>query len=57
VIEPQKGRGQPTDFKFVRDIARAEYAGGEADKSCQRDKIDVEIIDDEQIGADALVKQ
>ena len=38
-------RRQPSDLKFVADIAGTEDAGGEADKARQSDECAVEIVD------------
>ena len=50
MIETQVRRRQPPRIEFMRDIARAEYAGGEPDEGIEDDEDNVEIVD-EQIGS------
>src|SRR6266436_1820816 len=45
VVETQVDRRQPAGLEFVRDIARAEDAGREANESVEHDEDDVEVVD------------
>ena len=45
VVEAQIDRRQPAGVELMRDIARAEDAGGEADEGVEHDEDDVEIVD------------
>ncbi|MCY1232295.1 hypothetical protein D9M72_447780 [compost metagenome] len=47
MIETQVRGGQPADLEFMRDIVRAEDAGGEADEGVEDDEDDVEIVDEQ----------
>src|SRR5207245_571868 len=47
VVEAQEPRREPSDVELMADIARAEYAGCEADERGQHDEDVVEIIHQE----------
>src|SRR4051794_7666245 len=50
MIEAQVNRRQPLAVELMRDIARAEDAGGEADEGIEHDEDDVQIVD-QHVGA------
>ena len=54
VIEAQERRRQPAGLELMADIARAEDRRGEGDEGGQRDEIDVEIVDDQDVAAVAV---
>src|SRR5208283_1051508 len=45
MVESQMRRRKPSSLQFVGDVARAEHAGGEADKGIQNDEDDVQVVD------------
>ena len=45
VVEAQVYRGQPAGFEFMRDVAGAEDAGGEAHECVEYDKDDIQVVD------------
>src|SRR5205807_3875384 len=57
MVEPQEIRSEPAGLELVADVARAEDAGGEADEGRERDQIDVEIVDEQHVGAHTVDEQ
>ena len=51
VVIAQEFRRQPAGFELVADVARAENRGGECDEGGERDEIDVEIVEDQDVAA------
>src|SRR6185437_5245567 len=49
MVEAQVSGRQPACLELVRDVTRAEDAGGEADESVEGDEHHVEIVDDQVI--------
>jgi hypothetical protein len=57
VIEAQVEGRQPADVELMADIRGAENAGREADKGGEGDEVDVEIVDQHDIGSHAIDEQ
>ena len=48
VIEAQVDTRQAAGLELVRDVARAEHAGGEAHEGIEDDEYDVDVVDDQE---------